>query len=354
MVHSKRPGLRRAKFLSVSLLSLVFSVLFLSCNQDKAEYTDFAACGMSLPVDRSYVDKGLLLQSFGRGESEYPALYAYFQYIPALEALNEEMGKVADGEMTEEMFDGFMERAMLHYRQLAVAYAVPKAEYEDAVRDGGLDGKPYAGMKKIGNRNDYVYLASYGRTGLDRDGMDAEEKSLYEDCAREVEKAFRKVRFIDMEDSSMTAASAMPASVPDFQSFDVQGKPMSQELFSGADLTVVNVWGTFCGPCIKELPELAEWSDSLPAGVQLVGLVCDVSSPDDAAGIQEARDILDKAGVRFTNVLASDDLQVFLSGIQFVPTTFLVDGKGNIIGDPIVGADVRKYKRAVDACLQKK
>jgi thiol-disulfide isomerase/thioredoxin len=169
-----------------------------------------------------------------------------------------------------------------------------------------------------------------------------------------VEKAFRKVRFIDMEDSSMTASSAMPASVPDFQSFDVQGKPVSQDLFSGADLTVVNVWGTFCGPCIKEMPELAEWSESLPAGVQLVGLVCDVNSPDDAAGVQEAKAILEKAGVRFTNVLASDDLQVFLSGIQFVPTTFLVDGKGNIIGDPIVGADVRKYKRAVDACLQKK
>ncbi|MBP5465356.1 MAG: hypothetical protein J6Y13_09330, partial [Treponema sp.] len=65
----------------------------------------------------------------------------------------------------------------------------------------------------------------------------------------------------------------------------------------------------------------------------------------------EARNILEGAGVTFPNILASDDLQVFLSGIQFVPTTFLVDGRGSIVSEPIIGADVKKYRKAVSDYL---
>ncbi|MCR5621578.1 MAG: TlpA family protein disulfide reductase [Treponema sp.] len=354
MIHQYREGLRRAACLSVSLLSFVLSVLCSSCSRATVAYTDFAACGLSLPIDTSYVDKGLYIRSLGSGEADYPALFVYFQYLPALEALNAEMEAIKDGEMTQDLFDDFMEKAMQHYRQLAVAYAVPKTEYEDSVRDGGMDGKPYAGMRRIGSHNDRVYLARYGRTEGSTDGMEAEEKSLYEECVKEVERAFRRAKFIDLEEEAVPAGVQMPSSIPTFQSCDVKGTVVSNEIFSKADLTVVNVWGTFCGPCIKELPDLAEWDASLPSGVQLLGLVCDVNSPDDKVGMQDAQAILDKAGVRFTNILASDDWQVFLSSIQFVPTTFLVDKTGAVVGAPVVGADVRKYKKAVNDYLSKR
>ncbi|MBQ9539389.1 MAG: hypothetical protein IJU95_08955, partial [Treponema sp.] len=79
------------------------------------------------------MDKGLLIRSLGSESADYPSLYAYFQYLPALEALNAQMEAVSDAEMSPELFDSFMEQAMRHYRQLAVAYAVPKDEYEEAV-----------------------------------------------------------------------------------------------------------------------------------------------------------------------------------------------------------------------------
>ena len=31
---------------------------------------------------------------------------------------------------------------------------------------------------------------------------------------------------------------------------------MTHEVFDDADLTVINIWGTFCGPCIQEMPDL--------------------------------------------------------------------------------------------------
>ena len=41
-----------------------------------------------------------------------------------------------------------------------------------------------------------------------------------------------------------------------FESKTLDGEDVSQDIFSKADLTMVNIWGTFCGPCIKEMPEL--------------------------------------------------------------------------------------------------
>ncbi|MBQ9539416.1 MAG: TlpA family protein disulfide reductase, partial [Treponema sp.] len=160
--------------------------------------------------------------------------------------------------------------------------------------------------------------------------------------------------FIDMEDTSLPVVSALPSSVPAFKSFDVYGNEVTRELFSRADLTVMNVWGTFCGPCISEMPDMEEWNGQLPDGVQIVGLVCDVNSLDDADGLSSAKTILDKAGVSFVNVLASDDLQIFLSSIQFVPTTFLVDRSGSVVSEPIVGASIVKYKKAVNDYLSRR
>lgn len=139
-----------------------------------------------------------------------------------------------------------------------------------------------------------------------------------------------------------------------FSSADLDKNKITDEIFSAADVTVVNVWGTFCPPCIREMPELAAWQKSMPKNAQIIGIVCDVNSTDDAKGISKAKAILKKSGATFPNVIANQSLAQFLNGIQFVPTTFLVDKNGNIVGDMIVGAQVAKYKKAVEDYLAKK
>ncbi|MDE6069216.1 MAG: TlpA family protein disulfide reductase [Treponemataceae bacterium] len=151
----------------------------------------------------------------------------------------------------------------------------------------------------------------------------------------------------------LAGAAAFAQSVS-FSSADLDKNKITDEIFSAADVTVVNVWGTFCPPCIREMPELAEWQKSMPKNAQIVGIVCDVNSTDDANGISKAKAILKKSGATFTNVIANQSLAQFLNGIQFVPTTFLVDKNGNIVGDMIVGAQVAKYKKAVEDYLAKK
>ena len=50
----------------------------------------------------------------------------------------------------------------------------------------------------------------------------------------------------------------MPKQMPAFIAKDLQGNEITESIFAEKDLTVVNIWGTFCPPCIAEMPELGE------------------------------------------------------------------------------------------------
>lgn len=135
-------------------------------------------------------------------------------------------------------------------------------------------------------------------------------------------------------------------SVPDFTTVDLSGSAVTQEVFGQADVTVVNIWGTFCPPCIGEMPELGDWAREMEDNVQLLGIVCDYYAGDDTT-LEQAKTILQDSGADFVNLANHPSMEEFLSQFQFVPTTLLVDSEGAVIGEPIVGADVALYQQAV-------
>ncbi len=130
--------------------------------------------------------------------------------------------------------------------------------------------------------------------------------------------------------------------VPAFASEDLDGNAVTNDLIAGKDITMINVWGTFCPPCIAEMPDLGKLAESLPDNAQLVGFVCDVTyqNPGDA---KAAISIMENAGASFTNVILDESLLRFCGQFQFVPTTIFVDSEGNVLGDPVIGADFDSY-----------
>lgn len=140
----------------------------------------------------------------------------------------------------------------------------------------------------------------------------------------------------------------LPKKMPTFKTKDLNGKDVTNSIFAEKDLTVVNVWGTFCGPCTEEIPELGEWAKALPENVQIIGLVSDVEGEKDQEHQEVAKKIITKAKADFVQIIANDDLKDFLSGIVAVPTTFFVDKEGNIVGEPVVGVDIPAYKKFVE------
>jgi thiol-disulfide isomerase/thioredoxin len=152
---------------------------------------------------------------------------------------------------------------------------------------------------------------------------------------------------------SLSLASAVFAETfPDFSSRTLDGASITQSVFSGKKLTMVNMWATWCPPCVAEMPELARLGKSMPEGAQLVGIVFDVTTEDDSEKSAADR-ILKSADANFTQIMYDSSMYNYLSTVEAIPTTIFVDAKGNILGEPMVGADSEaNYREAIETTLK--
>ena len=137
-------------------------------------------------------------------------------------------------------------------------------------------------------------------------------------------------------------ASPVAQNVPNFTATTITGKTVTNEIFASKKITVVNIWGTFCPPCIAEMPDLGEMARSLPADAQIIGLVCDATA--GSAQIQEALKITRNADADFINIIPDEQLTKFIANVEAVPTTIFVNSRGEVVGNAIVGADIKSYK----------
>ena len=163
------------------------------------------------------------------------------------------------------------------------------------------------------------------------------------------------------EPASEESPSESPASdgiMSDFTATDLDGNSVDQSIFSEHQLTMVNVWGTFCGPCISEMPELGSLNrDYADKGFQVVGIVVDASNGEKvyADTVDTANDIIEQTGADYLHILPSEDLiDRFLTQVSAVPTTIFVDKNGNQVGEQYVGAkSYEEWAGIADALLEK-
>ena len=142
-----------------------------------------------------------------------------------------------------------------------------------------------------------------------------------------------------------------------FKATTLDGEGISDAIFSQSEITMVNIWGTFCSPCIREMPDLARLSKANEnRGVKIVGIVIDVADRTGKAIARQknaADKIIAKTGADYTHILPSAEMQGgFLRGVQAVPTTIFVDKNGRQIGGEILGSrDFESWQKIIDSLL---
>lgn len=169
----------------------------------------------------------------------------------------------------------------------------------------------------------------------------------------------------EMETATETAketAAAMEteegASFSNFTAVTLDGDTVTEEIFQDYDLTMINIWGTFCGPCLSEMPDLGEISEEYQdKGVQVVGIVTDVLNRDGSLSQEQldtAREIVEKTGADYIHLLPSGDLiEAKLSQVTAVPETVFVDSEGNLVGESHLGAKTKEdWKGIIDEYLE--
>lgn len=133
------------------------------------------------------------------------------------------------------------------------------------------------------------------------------------------------------------------------------GEINSEKLFEDADVTMINVWASYCAPCARELPELSELNKDL---AEKNGQIVTVLWDADDAECEEAEialEVLEDSGTELLCMLHNDTLEELLSKeIVGMPTSFLVDKSGNILAPAKTGASSREeYEKWITDFLVK-
>ena len=261
-----------------------------------------------------------------------------------------------------EKYEGvdFSEDENLFFEVLMEAFACNHTLYQIVLLDTEILNAQYAagetletligtGFTVLTENDGYTYVIGDAASDVVYDNVETQEKILSKlPRAKEVLDAATYMPVVFGEGELTVVPDAFPA----FETVDLAGNTVTNEIFSTKDLTVVNLWGTYCGPCINEMPELAEWSASMPENMQLIGLVYDLNSLDDIDTLELAQDICEATGADvYTSLVANDCFTELLSGVIGVPTTFFVDRNGALVGTPICGADVPGCKAVVESLL---
>lgn len=141
---------------------------------------------------------------------------------------------------------------------------------------------------------------------------------------------------------SMPSESGSSRGLENISTLDLYGNPVDSEIFKDYEITIVDVWGTYCSPCIKAMPVLTSLHEKYEdKGVNVIGIVIDIQNKDlspKAEGLVTAMDITQRTGADFTHILASKNIiSSVVRNISAIPASFIVDSEGNVITKILYG-----------------
>ncbi len=128
-----------------------------------------------------------------------------------------------------------------------------------------------------------------------------------------------------------------------FTSEDLAGNQVDQSVLSGYKLTMVNIWATFCSPCIREMPDLGELhKEYADKGFQIIGIPADIANKKGEISqslLKEAIEIINITKADYLHIVPSLSLYAAkISRVSSVPETIFVDEYGNQVGKSYIGA----------------
>ena len=143
-----------------------------------------------------------------------------------------------------------------------------------------------------------------------------------------------------------TDSQNVATDLSNLQTVDIDGKEFSGKDFSDYDLTMVNVFATWCSPCVQEIPDLAEIQKEMKdKGVNIVGVVTDTvdQTGENREALEKAKLIRERSKAEYPFLIPDkSNFNGRLSGIQAFPETFFVDKKGQIVGETYSGSHNKK------------
>ncbi|MDW8465823.1 MAG: TlpA disulfide reductase family protein [Chloroherpetonaceae bacterium] len=157
-----------------------------------------------------------------------------------------------------------------------------------------------------------------------------------------------RVRNTGVPASPDLSVSAAPA--PNFTLKTLNGKKVSLSDFKGKGV-ILNFWATWCPPCRAEIPDMIELQKAYQDKFTFIGIVINDRAEKVAAFVKAQ-------GMNYPVVMGDEkvisDYGKFVEGgqIRGIPTSFVINRKGEII-EAFVGArDKRTFEAAIQRAIQ--
>ena len=124
---------------------------------------------------------------------------------------------------------------------------------------------------------------------------------------------------------SVIASAQVGTKAPDFTLKNADGQDVTLSDLKGK-VVLVNFWATWCGPCVREIPDFLEVYDEYKdKGFEIIGVSL------DRTGWKVVTPFVDKMHMTYPVVVGNNEVVTAFGGFNAIPTTFLIDRKGTLV-----------------------
>ena len=150
------------------------------------------------------------------------------------------------------------------------------------------------------------------------------------------------------EDAALWKSAGLPFA---FTAKDIYGNEVTEKSLGEKQLFFIHYWATWCGPCLQEMPDLAQTAIDFCDSVGFIALLDDYDS-----NLSGAQRIVESAGIPQSFIMVdaasrevSELTRLVLSG--YLPTTAIIDSDGNLAAEQLVGAYGEVYALVLEYLL---
>lgn len=164
--------------------------------------------------------------------------------------------------------------------------------------------------------------------------------------------SFISAQFISSEAHSISDKSSKTVvsdkKAADFKLKTLDGKEVKLSDYRGK-IVIIDFWATWCPPCRKGIPDLISLQEEFKKDLVVIGI-----SLDQQNTIKDLKPFIENYKINYPVVLGDEKVVKDYGGISAIPTSFIIDQKGNIVDSHIGLVPKTVYSDQIKSLLKKK